>query len=70
MATGKVTRIVRDRGFGFIQGEDGGNEVFFHTSAVQSPTFDEMNEGDSVEYDVEQDPRQPNRSRAANVKRA
>jgi CspA family cold shock protein len=69
MASGTVARLVRDRGFGFIQPDGGGDDVFFHSSAVQEPSFDELNEGERVEYEVEQDPRQPNRSRASGVKR-
>jgi CspA family cold shock protein len=68
MATGKITRIIRDRGFGFIQPEGATEEVFFHSSSVEQPTFDELNEGQQVEFDSEPDPRQPNRSRAAHVK--
>ena len=70
MATGKITRIVRDRGFGFIQPEGAGQEVFFHSSSVQDAAFDSLNEGEDVEFEQEADPRQPNRSRAANVRRS
>jgi len=70
MATGKITRIIQDRGFGFIQPEGATEEVFFHSSAVDSPTFDELSEGQQVEFDTEPDPRQPRRSRAVHVKRA
>lgn len=68
MATGNITRIVRDRGFGFIQASDSTEDVFFHSSSVDQPTFDELNEGQKVEFDVEPDPRQPKRSRAAHVR--
>jgi len=68
MATGSITRIVRDRGFGFIQPAGGTEEVFFHSSVVEQPTFDELNEGQQVEFETEPDPRQPQRSRAAHVK--
>ncbi|MEX2159622.1 MAG: cold shock domain-containing protein [Dehalococcoidia bacterium] len=68
MATGNITRIVRDRGFGFIQPAGGTEEVFFHSSVVEQPTFDELNEGQTVEFDIEPDPKQPNRSRAARVR--
>ncbi len=68
MATGKITRIVRDRGFGFIQPDGSTEEVFFHSSVVEQPTFDELNEGQQVQFDTEPDPRQPQRSRAAHVK--
>jgi CspA family cold shock protein len=68
MATGNITRIVRDKGFGFIQPDGATGEVFFHSSSVEQPTFDELNEGQKVEFDTEPDPRQPQRSRATHVK--
>lgn len=68
MATGNITRIVRDRGFGFIQPSDNTEDVFFHSSSVDQPTFDELTEGQSVEYEVEPDPKEPKRSRAAHVR--
>ena len=68
MATGNITKIVRDRGFGFIQTSDSKEEVFFHSSSVDQPTFDELSEGQTVEFDLEPDPKQPNRSRAAHVR--
>ncbi len=70
MATGTITRIVRDRGFGFIKPDGGTDEVFFHSSVVEQPTFDELNEGQQVEFETEADPRQPQRSRAAHVRLA
>ena len=68
MATGSITRLVRDRGFGFIKQEDKSEEVFFHSSSVDQPTFDELNEGQTVEFEVEPDPKDSKRSRAAHVK--
>ena len=68
MATGTITRLVRDRGFGFISVDGASDEVFFHSSSVDSPTFDELNEGQKVEFETEPDPRQPQRSRAVHVK--
>jgi len=69
MATGVITRLIRQRGFGFIQPNDASTgELFFHSSAVDQPTFDELNEGQQVEFEVEPDPRQPQRSRAAHVR--
>jgi CspA family cold shock protein len=67
MATGKITRLIKDRGFGFIQTGDS-QEVFFHTTSLPPGSFDELREGQTVEFDVEPDPRDPRRSRAANVK--
>ena len=68
MATGKIKNLVRDRGFGFIQIEGSADEVFFHSSSVVQGTFDGLKEGQSLEFDVEPDPRNPQRKRAANVK--
>ena len=61
---GKIKRLIRGRGFGFITAEDG-SEVFFHHSALQDVNFDTLEEGDSVEFDVEKGYRG---TRAVNVK--
>jgi len=61
---GKITRLIRERGFGFIAAEDG-KEVFFHRSAVAGEDFDALGEGTSVEFDLEEGPKG---LRAANVK--
>ena len=63
---GKIVRLVRDRGFGFIQ-VGGGKEVFFHHTAVQDGVFDSMSEGGSVEFDMGQDSNS-SRERAINVR--
>lgn len=71
MATGKITALRFDRGFGFISPENapaGGSDVFFHNSSVASGSFDDLREGDAVEFEVQPDPRDSSRSRAANVK--
>jgi CspA family cold shock protein len=56
--------MVRDRGFGFIRGDDG-KEVFFHRSGLGGSEYDTLNEGDNVEYVVQEGPRGP---RAENVR--
>ncbi len=68
MATGTITRLVRDRGFGFIKAADSSEDIFFHSSSVNETTFDELSEGQEVEFDTEPDPKQPNRSRATSVR--
>jgi len=70
MATGTIKRVIRDRGFGFIQPEGATEEIFFHSTSVEQPTFDELNEGEKVEFQTEPDPRQPRRSRAVHVRRS
>ena len=61
---GKIKRIIRGRGFGFISAEDG-SEVFFHRSALVGEDFDALEEGTSVEFDLETGYRG---SRAVNVR--
>ena len=68
MATGQIKRLVRDRGFGFIRPEGASEDIFFHTSAVQGTMFDDLAEGQNVEFDRENDPRDPKRSRAINIR--
>jgi CspA family cold shock protein len=53
---GKIKKMVRDRGFGFIRGDDG-KEVFFHRSGLNAGDYDGLNEGDYVEYVVQEGPR-------------
>jgi cold shock protein len=67
MATGSVKRLIADRGFGFIVGEDG-KEYFFHRDAVERPlVFESLESGEKVEFDVTSGPKGP---RAARVRRA
>jgi CspA family cold shock protein len=65
MAEGKVKRLMRDRGFGFIAAKDG-REVFFHRSELQNIEFDDVKEGDSLEFEVTQGKKGP---QAVNVKK-
>jgi CspA family cold shock protein len=55
-AIGSIARLVRDRGFGFIKTESG-KDLFFYTSAVTGGLFDTLQEGQTVTYDREADPR-------------
>ena len=54
MFKGKIKRIIRDRGYGFIQSEDG-REIFFHATKLQEQDLKNLKEGDPVEFDVEKD---------------
>ena len=53
MPTGTIKKLVADKGFGFISA-DGGQDVFFHHSAVADRGFDNLEEGQKVEFAVEQ----------------
>jgi len=64
MPSGTIKRLVRDRGFGFIR-DDGGQEWFFHRSAVAQGAFDQLNEGQRVNFDEEPSNKGP---RANNIR--
>ena len=53
---GTVVRMIRDRGFGFVRCEDG-TEVFFHHSALPRGVFDTIQEGQEMEFEIENDVR-------------
>ena len=52
MATGIVKWFNGQKGFGFIQPTDGGNDVFVHISAVERAGMSTLNEGQRVSYEV------------------
>jgi cold shock protein len=57
MATGTVKWFNGQKGFGFIQPEGGGNDVFVHISAVERAGLTTLNEGQKVSFELEQDRR-------------
>jgi len=62
MPQGTIKKLVSDKGFGFIKGDRG--ELFFHHSAVEGTTFEELQEGQLVEFTEGEGPKGP---RAENV---
>ena len=68
MARGVIKKIVTDRGFGFIAGDR--QDVFFHHSSVVESGFDQLQIGQTVEYELETDDtrRSGKGPRAAEVK--
>ncbi len=70
MTQGTIKKLVRDRGFGFILPEGAAStekDLFFHRSDVQGTSYDELQEGASVEYDLATDERRGS-PKAANVR--
>ena len=65
MQTGKIARIT-DKGYGFISQDGEAKDLFFHSNEVQGVSFDDLREGDTVEFEVAQGQKGPN---AINVKR-
>lgn len=59
MTTGTVKWFNNEKGYGFIATEAGGKDVFCHFSAIQGDGYKSLNEGDEVEFDVEQGAKGP-----------
>lgn len=64
MEKGKIKKLIRERGFGFISAADG-KEIFFHQSGIVDVQFDDLKEDQEVEFDIEKSPKGP---RAINVR--
>ena len=64
--TGKVKWFNAEKGYGFIEGQDG-KDVFVHFSAIQVDGFKTLEEGQKVTFDVESDPKDSRKLRAVNV---
>ncbi len=69
MAVGTVKWFNSTKGYGFIQPEDGGKDVFVHVSAVERSDLGSLNEGQRVEYELERD-RRSGKESAVNLKGA
>jgi CspA family cold shock protein len=52
MATGTVKWFNSVKGYGFIQPDDGGQDVFVHISAVERAGLGQLNEGQKVSYEI------------------
>ena len=65
MPSGTVKWFNTTKGFGFIQPDEGGPDVFVHISAVQKAGMQGLNEGQKVAYDIQME---RGKSAAANLK--
>lgn len=61
LMNGTIARLKTEKGFGFIKPDGGGEDRFFHMSAIGSdgPRFDELREGQRVEFEPEDGPKGP-----------
>jgi cold shock protein len=66
MATGTVKWFDETKGYGFIQPDNGGKDVFVHISAVERAGLRGLAEGQKISYEVEQD-RRSGKESAANL---
>ncbi len=67
MANGTVKWFNAQKGYGFIQPDDGGKDVFVHISAVERSDLGSLGEGQKISYDTET---QNGKSSAVNLKSA
>jgi len=58
METGRIKKVMKDRGFGFISTSEG-KEVFFHRSECRQIEFDSLEQGQEVTFDLMSDPKGP-----------
>jgi CspA family cold shock protein len=66
MATGTVKWFNETKGYGFIQPDDGGKDVFVHISAVERAGLRGLKDGQKISYEIEQD-RRSGKESAANL---
>jgi cold shock protein len=69
MATGTVKWFNAEKGYGFIQPDDGGKDVFVHISAVEQAGLRNLQEGQKVNFEVVAD-RRSGKSAASNLRAA
>ena len=69
MATGTVKWFNSTKGFGFIQPDDGGKDVFVHISAVERSDLGSLGEGQKISFELERD-RKTGRESAVNLRSA
>ncbi|MBC6983566.1 cold-shock protein [Caulobacter sp. 17J80-11] len=69
MATGTVKWFNSTKGYGFIQPDDGGKDVFVHISAVERSTLGRIDEGQKLAYELEID-RRSGKESAVNLQAA
>jgi CspA family cold shock protein len=69
MATGTVKWFNSTKGFGFIQPDNGGQDVFVHISAVERAGLSNLVEGQKINFEIEQD-RKTGKSSAGSLSKA
>ena len=67
MCNGTVKWFNEQKGFGFISNDEGGADVFVHFSSIMADGFKTLKEGQKVTFEIEEDPYNNDKSRAANV---
>lgn len=66
MEQGKIARLT-DRGFGFITVEGKDKDLFFHSNELEGVSFDELKEGEEVQFEVTEGPKGPSATKVSRV---
>lgn len=66
MQQGTIARLT-DKGFGFISIEGQDKDLFFHSNELQNVQFDQLREGDKVEFEVGESPKGPNALKVSKI---
>lgn len=66
MEQGTIKRLT-DRGFGFISREGSDKDLFFHSKELQGVTFEELREGDKVQFEVSEGPKGLNATNVSKI---
>ena len=66
MQKGKIARIM-DKGYGFISSEESEKDLFFHMNELQNAEFDDLKEGDEVEFEITEGQKGPQATKVSKV---
>lgn len=66
MKQGTIKRLT-DRGFGFIQIEGEDKDLFFHSNELEGVEFNDLKEGDMVQFEVTQGPKGPSATKVSRI---
>jgi len=67
---GKVKWFNAEKGYGFIEREDGNGDIFVHYSAIKTDGFKTLEEGETVEFDIVEGDRGPQSANVVKLKHA
>jgi cold shock protein len=67
MEQGTIKKLISDRGFGFIAREGQDKDLFFHSKELQGGVFEDLREGDKVQFEVTDGPKGPSATSVSKV---